>query len=119
MTVAAQEPTPKHTGLKILVVVLGVLLVVGFFALIVAFVYQASHKTNKPADAQASADIVSLPSFGDITVPIHQGERIARIQPVGNRLFIELATVEGNSRLIVLDQATGKILGTIAFPQEP
>jgi hypothetical protein len=119
MTAAAQEPAPKHTGLKILVVVLGVLLVVGFFGLIVGVVYQVSHKAKKPAEESATADTASLPSFGDVTVPIHQGERIARIQPVGNRLFIELATVEGNSRLIVLDQATGKVLGTIAFPQEP
>ena len=50
---------------------------------------------------------------------IRQGERIARIQPSGNRLFIELATVEGNSRLVVLDQSNGKVLGSIDFPQQP
>jgi len=119
MTVATQEPAPKHTGLKILVVVLGVLLVVGFLALIAAFVYQVSHKAKKPAEQPAASGGATLPSFGDVTVPIRQGERIARIQPVGNRLFIELATVEGNSRVIVLDQATGQVLGTISFPQEP
>ena len=122
MTVsAANRTTGKNTGLKITVIVLGVILVLGFLGMIGTVVYQLSHlKKKAPAATAASAvSVESLPVFGDVMVPIHQGERIARIQPNGDRLIIELATVEGNSRLVMLDQATGKVLGSISFPQQP
>ena len=122
MTVSAANRTAgKNTGLKITVIVLGVILVLGFLGMIGTVVYQLSHMKKKaPAATAASAmSAESLPVFGDVAVPIHQGERIARIQPNGDRLIIELATVEGNSRLVMLDQATGKVLGSISFPQQP
>ena len=121
MTVSAANRTAnKHTGLKITVIVLGVVLVLGFLGMIGTVVYQLSHMKKKAPKAVAGAvSGESLPVFGDVTVPIRQGERIARIQPSGDRLIIELATVEGNSRLVMLDQATGKVLGSISFPQQP
>ena len=116
----ANRTTGKNTGLKITVIVLGVILVVGFLAMIGTVVYQLSHMKKKaPTAAATTVSGESLPVFGDVSVPIRQGERIARIQPSGDRLIIELATVEGDSRLVVLDQATGKVLGSIAFPQQP
>jgi len=117
---AANRAAGKNTGLKITVIVLGVILVFGFLAMIGTVVYQLSHMKKKaPIAAPNTVSAESLPVFGDVTVPIRQGERIARIQPSGDRLIIELATVEGNSRLVMLDQATGKVLGSIAFPQQP
>ncbi len=120
MTVSTSRTANKNTGLKITVIVLGVILVAGFIAMIGTVVYQLSHMKKKaPAVAESAVSAEHLPVFGEISVPIRQGERIARIQPSGERLFIELATVEGNSRLVVLDQATGKVLGSIDFPQQP
>lgn len=118
MTATTEKPPARHTGLKILVGVLGAMLVFGFLALIATIIYQAK-PTHKAAPGQSTATGTALPSFGNVIVPIRQGERIARIQPSGDRLFIELATVDGNSRLVVLDQATGKVLGSIDFPQQP
>jgi hypothetical protein len=119
MSTTAERPAPKNTGLKILVAVLGIILVFGFFGLIAAMVYQAAGSHKRPQEAPGATTAIPLASFGDVTVPIRQGERIARIQPSGDRLIVELATVEGNSRLVVIDQRTGKVLGTIAFPQQP
>lgn len=120
MTVSTeQKTTNKHTGLKIVVVVLGVLLIFGFIGMIATVVYQVTHGKKHPEPAVGEQPGESLPVFGDVTVPIHQGERIARIQSSGNRLIVELATVEGNSRLVILDKTTGHVLGTISFPQQP
>ena len=119
MTVTVdRQGAPRHTGLKIVVIGLGILLVLGFFGLVGTIVYQAAGMKGG-ADKQASVDSESLPGFGDITIPIRQGERIARIQPSGERLFIELATLDGNSRLVVIEQASGRVLGSISFAQQP
>jgi len=119
MTVTAdRQGAPRNTGLKIVVIGLGLLLVLGFFGLVGTIVYQAVHMKGV-GDREASAVDQGLPGFGDITIPIREGERIARIQPSGDRLFIELATLEGNSRLVVIEQATGRVLGSIRFTQQP
>jgi hypothetical protein len=118
MSVASERPpAPKNTGLKILVSVLGAVLVLGFFGLVGTIVYQAAEKSSAAEEADGAGK--ALPAFGDITIPMRQGERIARIQPTGDRLFVELATTDGNSRLVVIEQATGRVLGSIAFAPQP
>jgi hypothetical protein len=119
MTVTTQKSPPKNTGLKIIVGVLGAVLILGFFGLMGTIVYQAATLHKATPDQTKTAAAEGPPNFGNVTVPIRQGERIARVQPGGTRLFVEVATVEGNSRLLVIDPATGKLLGSIDFPQQP
>jgi Family of unknown function (DUF6476) len=93
-------------ALKILVVVMGVLLVIGFAALIAGIAAKMSR--DRPG-----ASVERPFAAGAIDIP--PGARIETMTASSNRLILDLALPDGERQLLVVDLATGARLGTIAL----
>jgi hypothetical protein len=103
-------------ALKILVVVMGVILVGGFFALIVSIAYTAKHRQAIPPTATAPAAPVP---YAAPPIELPAGARIEAMALGTDRLVLNIITPDGNRELLVLDLASGRRLGTIPLRAAP
>lgn len=97
-------------GLKILVVVMGVMLVVGFAALVVVIAGRVSR--GGPAATAAHA-------FAAPPIEIPRGARIEAMTAGPDRLILALALPDGERQLLVIDLGKGVRLGTIELHPAP
>ena len=97
-------------ALKILVVVMGIMLVVGFAALIIAIAGRVSHR--RP-EAAANHPLATTP------IEIPRGARVEAMTAASDRLILDLVLPDGDRELVLIDLATGARLGTIELrPQK-
>src|SRR5262245_39554914 len=97
-------------GLKILVVVMGVMLVVGFAVLLAAIAVRISRGGPAPSAArQVRAEPIVIP----------RGARIEAMTAGPDRLILALALPEGGRQLLIIDLATGARLGAIDLQSAP
>ncbi len=97
-------------ALKILVVVMGVMLVVGFAALIIAIAGRVSHR--RP-EAAANHPLATTP------IEIPRGARVEAMTAASDRLILDLVLPDGDREIVLIDLATGARLGTIELrPQK-
>ena len=94
-------------GLKILVVVMGVMLVGGIAVLVAAITYRASHPRS-----------ASLP-FDAAAIELAAGARIEAMSVDGDRLVAAILMPDGNRQLLVIDLVTGRRLGLIPLRTAP
>jgi len=94
-------------GLKILVVVMGVMLVAGITILVVAIAARVSQ--TRPAVMPFAAPPLDLPA----------GARIETIGVGSDRLVVDIVLPDGNRQLLVIDLATGRRLGVIPLHAAP
>jgi Family of unknown function (DUF6476) len=97
-------------ALKILVIVMGVMLVVGFAALIAVIAGRVSR--GGPA-ATAARDFAAPP------IDIPRGARIEAMTAGEDRLILALVMPDGERQLVVIDLAKGVRLGTIELHPLP
>ena len=97
-------------ALKILVVVMGVLLVVGFAALVAVIAGRVSR--GGPA-ATAAHRFVSPP------IDIPRDSRIEAVAAGPDRLILALVSPDGGRQLVIIDLASGSRLGTIELRPIP
>ncbi len=95
-------------ALKLLVVVMGLLLVGGTAALIMAIINRASHRAAAPAPAPVAAR-----GFDRAVIDLPAGARVLGSDAVGDRLAVRIGLAEGGEALILIDPRTGARLGTI------
>ncbi len=109
--------------LKGLVIGMGLLIAVGM-ALFAYGLYQKiadpeftffPGETGDGASAPAAlAPRLSAPgAFGTIAVPLPEGCVLARVIPEGDRLYLRIGPAGRCERVVVVDVATGSVLGTI------
>jgi hypothetical protein len=96
-------------ALKILVVVMGVMIVAGFTALVVAIAERTS-SSGSPAARSAFAS-------GPIDIP--RGARIEAMTTGGDRLIVGLQLPDSNRQLLIIDLATGVRIGAIELHPMP
>jgi hypothetical protein len=103
--------TPRQVrGLKIAVIVMGILLVGGFAFVMAAIVYQASRLGDKKVQASAPGQ-TSLPAeVSGLALP--PGATIAAMALDGDRLALHLQTSTGQE-IAVIDVTTGTVLSRI------
>jgi len=93
-------------ALNVLVVVMGVLIVIGFAALIAGIAGKMSRdRPGASVERPFSATAIDIPA----------GARIEAMTASANRLVLELALPGGERQLLVVDLTTGARLGTIAL----
>ena len=97
-------------ALKILVVVMGVMLVVGFAALVAVIAGRVSRGGSAPTAARV---------FASPSIDIPSDAHIEAMTVGLDRLVIALALPEGGRQLLVIDLATGVRLGTIQLHPVP
>lgn len=98
-------------ALKILVVVMGIMLVIGFAALLVAIAAKVSHRRPQAAAADHP--------FPTTAVEIPRGARVEAMTTAPDRLILDLVLPDGGREIVLIDLATGARLGTIELrPQK-
>jgi len=94
--------------LKILVVTMGVILIVGVAALVAAIGVRLAHRPAPPATA-----FIAPP----ITLP--HGAKIEQMTTGPDRIVLDISLADGSSELVVIDLATGRLLGTLPLREAP
>ena len=97
-------------ALKILVVVMGVMLVVGFAALVVVI---AGRVSGGGSAATAAHEFAAAP------MDVPRGARIEAMTAGPDRLIRALALPEGGRQLVIIDLVKGVRLGTIELHPVP
>lgn len=122
-------------AVKALVIGLGVLILIGVALLVYGIVQKAANpdfklfqstpaatsKAQPPLASATSAPVVppapSIEPFGTVDVALGAGCRVAEIVPDGPRLYLRLGPategLAGCDRIVVLNSATGQLLGTL------
>ena len=91
-------------ALKILVVVMGIMLVVGFAALILVIAGRVSHR--RP-EAAANHPLATTP------IEIPRGARVEAMTTAPDRLILDFVLPDGNRQIVVIDLTTGARVGVI------
>jgi hypothetical protein len=95
-------------SLRTLVVVMGVMLVAGVAALVVAIGARLSHR------------VPTIPAaFGAPPIVLPHGSKIETMSTSTDRIVLQVDLVDGSVELIVIDLATGRELGTIPLREAP
>jgi len=98
-------------GLRLLVIVLGVLLLGGTLALVVAIIVRVPHPSESRSETRTSAASKAAPFTATLDLPA--GAVIEAMQPVGERLAVRLTLPDGGQQIVVLDPGSGARIGTI------
>lgn len=91
-------------GLKILVIVLGILLVAGALAVVGGIIYRGRH----PLPARAGGH---GPFETAVTLPA--GARLLGAETSGERLLLRLGLAAGGERILIFDLGSGARIGTL------
>ena len=94
--------------LKILVTVMGVMLVAGVVALAVTIAERLGHHPTPPA-AAFTAPPITLP----------HGASIEKMSVGTDRIVLEVLLADRSAELVVIDLATGHLLGTFPLKEAP
>ena len=99
-----------HKGLVALVAGMAVLIVIGLVAVAWGLVL-------KSGDADFSGAVNGGPagSFGNVDVPLADGESILSALPSAGRVVVHIQSRQGSERLVILDPVTGGITGQFTF----
>jgi len=93
--------------LKVLVVVMGLLIVVGFIVVASEIARRMSTASSGPAPSGvAFAQRIALPS----------GAQVVSVSPAGDRVAVHVKSADGRSTLYIVDPRNGALLGTVDFP---
>jgi hypothetical protein len=105
-------------ALRLLVIVLGVLLVGGTLALVVAIIVRSPHRAeSRPPDSQR-ADSAKLAPY-DTVVDLPADAVVQSIQPAGDRVLLHLILPSGRQQIVILDPGSGLRRGTIELRPGP
>jgi hypothetical protein len=96
-------------GLKTLVIVMGVMLMVGVAALAVTMAVRLSHRVPGSTPAAFTAPPITLP----------HGAKIEMMSNGPDRILLEIALADGSAELVVIDLATGQLIGIIPLREGP
>ena len=96
-------------ALKLLVVVMGVLLVAGVVALVVAIAARLSHRAPALPATAFTAPPITLP----------HGAKIETMSAGTDRIVLQVDLVDGSVEMVVIDLATGRLVGVIPLREAP
>lgn len=103
-------------AVKALVVVMGVMIVVGFGALIVIIIGRLGNRT--PSLTASPPPAVGQP-YAAPAIDLPPGARIETMAAGPDRIILDLILAGGDRQLLVIELATGKKLGTIPLRVAP
>lgn len=118
-TTARRPDPPGLKGLKILVVVLGVLIVVLFAVLVAGMISRIAGLGKSPeADTAAStapaATAEAVAPFGTASLQRPPGTKLRDVMTSGGLLFFHFHAVDGRDTVVVFDPARRATIGEVA-----
>ena len=112
MASPSPAPIPQASAplwLKVLVIVMGLMIVVGFIVVASEIAHRmssASTSASPAASGAAFARSIALPS----------GAQVVSVDTAGDRIAVHVRSVEGRSTLYIVDPRNGALLGSVDFP---
>lgn len=103
---AANADTRNMKPLVALVITMSVLIVVGLVVVVVTIV-------NRMSGAVPAAAAAARPSFGTVDLPVPAGCQVMEITTADDRLILRLGSGDRCSQLLIVDMASGKLLGAL------
>jgi hypothetical protein len=100
-------------AVKALVIGLGVLLLAGIALLIYGIVQKAADPKFKLFEGKSASTLAVGPSFGETSLGLPEGCVLSEIRPDGPRLYLRIGPAGTCERILVIDAATGRPLGSI------
>ena len=97
----AETEIPNLRGLKAVVVVMGVIIVVGLVVVVVTI-------ANRLGGMGKTG-----PGFGTVDVAVPAGCEVVETVSDGTRLILRFGSGERCRRIVIVDLATGRTLGTV------
>jgi hypothetical protein len=94
---------------------MGILIVAGL-ALVA---YGIAKRIGAPEAPPTATEERAPPSFGASELPLPPGARVVDMAATDGRLVLRVAAADGGQRLLVLDLASGALLGSIALTPAP
>lgn len=105
--------TQNVRALKITVIVLGVLLVLGFIALVVGLILEFTGPGEEAANTASSAAVVPAgPSSDAAHLGLAADAVVERIALDGNRVALQIRDSAG-MRIVVVDLRNGRLIGEL------
>jgi uncharacterized iron-regulated membrane protein len=98
-------------GLRLLVIVLGVLLLGGTLALVVAIIVRVPHPSESRADPRSAAPPRTGPF--DTVLDLPAGAVVQSMRETGARLAVHLVLPDGSQQIVIVDPGSGARIGTI------
>jgi uncharacterized iron-regulated membrane protein len=98
-------------GLRLLVIVLGVLLLGGTLALVVAIIVRVPHPSESRAESRAAAAPRTAPF--DAVLDLPAGAVVQSVAETGARLAVHLVLPDGSQQIVIVDPGSGARIGTI------
>ena len=102
----ADTNTRTMKPLLALVIIMGVLIVVGVVVVIATIV-------NRMSGGNATADSAALTPFAAVDLPIPPGCEVKETTATDDRLILRLGSGERCNQLLIVELATGRLLGTL------
>ena len=116
------QEVPQNTRLlKIIVIVLGILLVVGFIVVIATIIIRLGSLSNETEATQKAAPALTTAAgaTGAYELPLSSGEQIKNFTLDGSRMAVHVEGPE-QTRLLIVDLNSGAIVQSflVTQPQE-
>jgi len=111
MMQAANADTRTMKPLVALVIIMGVLIVVGLVVVVVTIV----NRMNGTTPATVSA---ARPSFGTVDLPVPAGCQVMETTTADERLILRLGSGDRCNQVLIVDMASGRLLGTLRIAPE-
>jgi hypothetical protein len=103
---AANADTRNMKGLRALVIIMGVLIVAGLVVVVVTI-------ANRVVGGGGIATTRAAPEFATADLPIPAGCQVVETTTADDRLILRLGTGERCNQVLIVDMATGRLLGTL------
>ncbi|CAN5684904.1 hypothetical protein BH10PSE6_BH10PSE6_26920 [soil metagenome] len=110
----AQPPQAASAPLwlKVLVIVMGLMIVVGFIVVAAEIARRMSSASTSGSPATVTATGASFTKRVDLP----SGAQVVSVGTAGDRIAVHVRAVDGRSTLYIVDPRTGALLGTVDFP---
>ena len=107
-------------ALKALVIGMGILILVAMAVLAVTIYKRATAPGGERAmEAGQRTGVASGLAFGTVDLPVPEGAQIEEMNTVDGRLTLRLRLNDGSARIMVVDLASGALLGTLLLQPTP
>jgi hypothetical protein len=102
-------------GLKVLVVVMGILIVISMGLLGWGIYNRLAQRSVASGEKAASATVRPSGDLGESRIELPAGCAVVEMRPHADRLYLRTGPTGLCERIIVLDAATGRVLGTFVL----
>jgi Family of unknown function (DUF6476) len=103
---AAEADTRNMKPLVALVIIMGVLIVAGLVVVVVTIV-------NRMGGGGRSVEARTAAEFATADLPVPAGCQVVETTTADDRLVLRLGSGERCNQVLIVDMATGKLLGTL------